>query len=99
MVEDIKAVLNAPIPYGERVLWVKMFLEVEYKPFSGAQTDVAAVFNINRHTFKKTITDLSKRGAVVIRSKVRGDKMGEKSHSAKYQLVPIEMWNAGVAQR
>ncbi len=94
MVEDVKAVLNAAIPSGERILWVKMFLEVEYKAFSGAQADVASVFNVNRHTFKKHITGLVNRGAVIIKSKVRGDKMGEKACSAKYQLVPIEMWYA-----
>lgn len=90
--QEVKKVLSAPIPFGERILWVKIYMEVEFKAFSGAQPDVAAVFGFNKHTFKKHVTGLAKRGAIVIKSKARRDKVGEGITGAKYQLVPFDMW-------
>lgn len=90
--EEIKKVLSTSIPFGERVLWVKIYMEVEYRVFSGAQPDVAAVFGMNKHTFKKHVTALANRGAIIIKSKARRDKVGGGVAGAKYQLVPFDMW-------
>ena len=89
--EDLKVVLNAQIPIKEKVLWARMFLLAGYKPFSGAQPDVASLFDMNVWTFKAQLKELRKRGAIVVKSRYKKDRSIQ-SIGSRFELVHPDLW-------
>ena len=89
--EELKAVLNSQLPMGERLLWARMFLLVGFKGFTGAQPDVAAVFDLNVWTFKAQLKGLRQRGAITVRSRYKKDRSIQVAGS-RYELVHPDLW-------
>jgi hypothetical protein len=91
MMADLKAVVNSQLRAEEKVLWVRIYLLVQYKAFTGSQIDVADLLGMKRYTFKKQIYTLKDKGALTIKRKYNSkDSVG--CAGATYQLMPTEFW-------
>lgn len=90
--EVLAAVLNSNLPFGERVIWCQLYLMAGYNVVSASQTDAADAFSMNKYTFKKYVTALKRKGAVLVKSRYDKGKWGGNCVGSSYQLVPIDIW-------